>query len=610
MAKRRATRKYGDLTTFFADYHEHIVHGYASLRPEDVRGELAAEIKLDLSVPVVGRIGPLTAQVVQRQPDGGFGLRLPDFDSEGGRALRKLEKQVAAVKAYLVDSGQLVEPGAGSSARVAELEARVAELEAMLVARPEPHDEGAGSAVESEEPGRGAGDATGAGGAEEAASSGSDETDPPSVGDSEQSVAEDGVQQSEDAETGARGIPVVDVSDRTPDRRGAMNGGGFQQLLLDLAVDQATGLLSISQDDGLVRHAYFHNGGPVAWIATPLVPTEVLGVLLMKAGQLTKAQVAQTLEVMEAEGCRQGEALIRLGLLSRGNLPRVLGRQCQFILSRVLASATGSYTFHTLDRLPEKFLSPALPVAALLFRRCVDAASKMPGRDLAEKLKPYVNATIRLAESRQMLVPQVLAEAGAAEFIQLIGQEPKRMRELFEQSPLSRQRTAVLTSALIDFGLLTFDGAEPLDRYLARVGEHIALKRRQISQATHFDVMELHWMALPEEVDASYARLTKAFSPESFHDLPEDRVADLAAIATRLKAAHAVLLDDQQRRAYRRSVVEASMIEQSAALLAKKGQAAMTGQDHPAAEQCFAKALELEPDSSEYRSLLEQVRSS
>ena len=48
----------------------------------------------------------------------------------------------------------------------------------------------------------------------------------------------------------------------------------------------------------------------------PIQEHEVLGSLLYKAGQITKEQVAVSLEQMKAQGIRQGEAFIEMGLMS------------------------------------------------------------------------------------------------------------------------------------------------------------------------------------------------------------------------------------------------------------------------------------------------------
>ena len=135
MATRRATRKYSDLASFFEDLDEHLKGGFCLLPAGSFRGELAPEIKLDLMVPVAGRIGPITAQVVQRAPDGSVGLQLPEFESETGRALAKLDRTLEEVGSFLLSSGRLAEPAEQPSEdgpTLDELQARVRELEEAL----------------------------------------------------------------------------------------------------------------------------------------------------------------------------------------------------------------------------------------------------------------------------------------------------------------------------------------------------------------------------------------------------------------------------------------------------------------------------------------------
>ena len=66
MARRRATRKYESLVDFVKDYSQSLSSGAINLPAGSFRGELANEIKLDLSIPDFGRIGPITAQVIFR----------------------------------------------------------------------------------------------------------------------------------------------------------------------------------------------------------------------------------------------------------------------------------------------------------------------------------------------------------------------------------------------------------------------------------------------------------------------------------------------------------------------------------------------------------------
>ena len=67
-------------------------------------------------------------------------------------------------------------------------------------------------------------------------------------------------------------------------------------------------------------------------------------------------------------------------------------------------------------------------------------------------------------------------------------------------------------------------------------------------------------------------------------------------------------MDDRGRREYRNTVTERMMIEQSAEMLAKRGDMAIMKNNIADAMDCFSKACELQPNVAEYREGLNRVR--
>ena len=119
--------------------------------------------------------------------------------------------------------------------------------------------------------------------------------------------------------------------------------------MVGFAVEQSTGLLTVKYPDGTLRYGYWLRGGPVGWRTEPMKEDEVLGVLLYKAEQITAEQVKASLEIMKRDGCRQGEALVEMGLLDFATLIRVLGKQNEFVLQKIMTDRQGEWTFHTLS---------------------------------------------------------------------------------------------------------------------------------------------------------------------------------------------------------------------------------------------------------------------
>ena len=129
MARRRATRKYETVFEFVQDYTNSLKNNAISLPAGSFRGELANTIKLDLSIPDFGRIGPIEAQVIFRDPSGSVALRLPNPPMEMHETFAKAKEQCVEQAKPFVDAGLVV--------FAQEHESKVKELEDKLTAQQE-----------------------------------------------------------------------------------------------------------------------------------------------------------------------------------------------------------------------------------------------------------------------------------------------------------------------------------------------------------------------------------------------------------------------------------------------------------------------------------------
>ena len=611
MPMRRATLRFPDLASFMEEHETQLKNGYCLLPADVITDELANPLKLDLMVPLVGRVGPLTAQVVNRTPDGSAALRLPDFEAVAQKPLRRLRKQVAQVREYLLASGELVEAGAerseaeGSSSGVEQLEAleaelaavraRVAELEGLLETGGAPELALSEQVSDSE-----------AKHDHEEASPAAETSD-----DSEAAVgpvSQESPAPEPAAAPAARGIPVPDLSEVEPDIRLELTHHNLQQVLVRIASARRTGILTLRSSEGRVRYGFMSKGGPVGWRTDPVPEGEVLGVLLLKAGQITKEQLAQSLALMEQRGCRQGEAFIEMGVMSFSQLIMVLGKQNDFVLQLALRESGGELLFHDQEQLPESFLPPPLPVPSILFRMLIKRARELRSEEMAAFMRPHFDTYVKLDPDNAVLIKDIRLSGAERRLVGVFETMNLRVREVFSVSPISRQATAAFLFAFITLGLLAFKAEESREAYLERISELIRKKRRRLMKTTHFDTLEVHWISLPEELRRGYHRLMTEYDPDNYKELPAEMVDDLNYIRERLEQSYAVLQDERQRREYRKTLIEEFMILQSAELLAKKGEMAIMRQDSKLAVDCFAKACELAPRVPEYRASLQRAR--
>ena len=96
MPTRQVTRRYASLEEFLGEIRATLSRGGLFLTPAHVGGEPAKEITLDLEVPVLGRLGPIPAQMVHAEPGKGWGFRLVEVPADVQQEIDRLAATVAA----------------------------------------------------------------------------------------------------------------------------------------------------------------------------------------------------------------------------------------------------------------------------------------------------------------------------------------------------------------------------------------------------------------------------------------------------------------------------------------------------------------------------------
>ena len=539
MAVRHQTFEYANLGAFLRAYEEHISKSSLFFAAGAIDKDVANEFKLDLLVPLIGRQGPIPAQVVHRGPDGSIGVHLPDIPGPVQKAIDGLLASITDIRNHLVESKQVV-----SRDDYNKLLKRLAVAE---------------TAAESSQ----------------------------SSGESR-------------AKRAGRGIPIPNTSGRAPLHQGSLSDRSLRDTMVGLAVEQSTGLLTVKYPDGTVRYGYWLRGGPVGWRTDPMKEDEVLGVLLYKAEQITAEQIKMSLEIMKRDGCRQGEALVEMGLLDFATLIRVLGKQNEFVLQKVMTDRQGEWAFHTLDRLPEQFLTSPLKVVALLFRALYTSTREMRTAEINERIEPNLDRYLAISEESNHVLMEMQLNPKEQGLIDVIQSNSWRLREVYSVSPMGRAQTSALLWCLDELALLNMADQEDESRTKARIAEQIERKKKQL-RGTHFDILELHWVCLRSEVQDAYNRMKKQYDIERFSQLSAEQEELLEKIHARFDEAFANLESDSSRRRYRAEVVEKDAIVNSADMLGKQGEMAIMRRDRAAACGAFAKAAELVPGEASFR---------
>jgi hypothetical protein len=101
MPTRQVTRRYATLEEFLGEVRATLSRGGLFLTPAHVSDEPAKEITLDLEVPILGRLGPIPAQMVHADPGKGWGFRLVEVPASVQQEIDRLAATVTAAKALV-----------------------------------------------------------------------------------------------------------------------------------------------------------------------------------------------------------------------------------------------------------------------------------------------------------------------------------------------------------------------------------------------------------------------------------------------------------------------------------------------------------------------------
>jgi len=537
MAVRHVTLRYDTLREFLEAHDASLSKGAIALSAETLGGEASDTMKLDLVLPIAGRVGPIEIQVVHRPGDGSVAVQFLEMAQEVQAGFDAIFEHIEEIKALLIDRGEVVDADSVPAAPP---------VTAPATTSPAPAPASA-PAQQTSEPGK--------------------------FGD---------------------GFVLPDLTNAEPSEEGVFGGPELRNALIEIAIARTTGLLVVVQDDGTKRFGFWQDGGPVGWRTEPVQEAEVLGVLLYRAERLTKEQLARSLEIMSEKGVRQGEALIEMRVVNFPQLVLVLQKQVELILQSVLTQQEGVWAFYPLDSLPERFVAPPLRVPARVYRALLAHTQNMPLEELATSHRGNLDNYVRVRPVAREVVGELGFNEEERRFLEILESNDWRTRELFSVSNLGRSGTASVLWALNQLGVLTYGAEEGEERRLGRTTGRIRRKLAAVDTGNSFDVLELHWICMTDEVEKAYQEMKREFAQLRV-ELGAEYAEQIDIIGVALDEARARLSPDASRREYRETIIEQGMLFQTAEILAEKGEMAIMKRDRREATACFAKALELQP---------------
>lgn len=422
---------------------------------------------------------------------------------------------------------------------------------------------------------------------------------------------------------------------------GGLDAHPLPRLLLELRRSRFAGALVLTRER-TEKRILFQEGTPV--FAESNVPSESLGVQLMDAGILTRDDHVRVSELVQERGCREGAALLELGLLGPKDLFLALKEQVRRRLIDCFGWATGEFrlepgegdgddvqplridSFQLVqdglarhwppDRLlqglasrMDRYPSPGAGLESLL-RRLGDedgVVAFLEGVDGSESLGSLLE---RATTPAVLAVAWIADAAGAFEW-----QDTRSGGDADEQKP---EPNFEISFEDVDAGQ---DEAATGEARRAResragTGAGVAKLRReveerhaQLSELDFYGVLGIEREANPGAIKRAYFATAKRYHPDALASLGlEDLRPQATALFARVAKAYATLSDPEARRNYDAELdghvaADADRLANAEALF-RKGEIMLRAGDFRGSLQFLEPAVRLWPEDAAYQSAL------
>lgn len=363
----------------------------------------------------------------------------------------------------------------------------------------------------------------------------------------------------------ARKPPGTEASVLPPSvpKYGDLTALPLPRLLSELYLATFSGIVHLSRQ-GVQRSLYFWGGFPVRVDSDQR--DENLGQLLLSHGRITEEQCAKAAKLVEGEGCDQGEALVKLGILSQADLLDSLKEQTDAKVVNTFCWRDGSYHIElTVEFAESSVLNEVHPIKAIWRGVCehYDLSSLMTF--FGPLRQRYVVATDLLKVHYESLGPHLRDLGFAALLDGNTTFEDALRRDAHKALAVAQGLYVLLVTDMIRPGVkpgaaaTVFEEerqepkqAELVDyRQITQVCDSIAAEYLRLKEGDYFAVLGIGHTADPAQVEAAFKDKVQPYMAEQLPaGLPPDVLKRATEIQTVLSRARMVLRDPKLKERY------------------------------------------------------------
>ena len=433
----------------------------------------------------------------------------------------------------------------------------------------------------------------------------------------------------------------------TVPERGSLDDLPLPVLLLRLYRRRTSGMLRVSREGGEKR-IVLRDGVPV--MAESNLPSESLGVMLMDAGRISRDDYARVVEAVRKRRCKEGAALLGLGLVAPRELYEALKQQVRRRLLDCLGWPRGDFALETGDAPVEDATAFRCdPIPLVQEAVAIHWSPAVLRGQLGAKLDAYAIATPRT----DALASRLFRDADVDAFLAGLGGDASLAVQLDAlRAPTALAAVWVLdalgalayrdrpASADTDDGAGTHDGPEieivvrgasaadepriEAVQPAARGSAKSAAAADAKLEALRKEILTLHetldgrdhyqLLGIPRDADAAavrraYVSAAKRFHPDALARLGLRELRDVAeTVFSRIAAAHETLADAERRRDYDRGQegaedLDVARVVQAEALF-RKAEILLRAGNFGGALEFLRPAVAMWPDECAYQSAL------
>ncbi len=397
---------------------------------------------------------------------------------------------------------------------------------------------------------------------------------------------------------------------------GKLGGMRFIRLLREINENKLTGILRLERGN-IIKEIYFSDGEPIN--ARSNMTRETLGRVLLDRGYISQEDYNQSLEMMGKTGKKHGEILMEMGVLPIG-LKKALQMQAEDRILDVFTWEEGTYRFIERKDISKLIESLNLNSAKIIYEGVI---KKAPISILENIMREYSKKKLVFNESSPILT-RTNIRPSHLEFLRLFDGE-KTVEEVVKSSGMNINQASrlILIGVLLDLLHLKHEKEEipPPAEIEEEVKEEETLTDRdrtmlEALEKTITDMKKKNYLEIfnldddfsERDLKKNYFMLARSYHPDRFYTFHPRVKAVAEEIFTLINEAYQILSNPSERTNYiamlrtgGRAVTEKdAQAALSAEMEFQKGQVLLKQGKLDQAKTYFERAVELNPDESEY----------